>query len=326
MNRSARSLVLINCLWLFGGWALGVQSFVQAAPIERANEPKATAVDSLLLDQYPESYAAYSLRKLRSDYDGPAVRVRRSSDGAEQDIGFTSEGWVDTTEISNFVGGGDGYVTAWYAQVEGTPDLTQSDNSNQPRIATGGTVETDGAGKPTVFFDGHYLEASGFGSSIPLDDYTMWGVLDPEAVDNTNVFGIGTLNNKHWETASYRFFDSYVHHNDVRVGDGSEMSFGERNLVIIRNTGNNGDVADLWAGNAKQDETTEDGSGGTKTAVSVGGGFAGRIGEVAFYPSVPGSKVLDFYRNVNFRLGGWPCGVARAGNYAPRCGVARHAL
>jgi len=45
-----------------------------------------------LLDTYPDAAAAYSLRKLRADYSGSAVRVRRSSDNTEQDIGFTTQG------------------------------------------------------------------------------------------------------------------------------------------------------------------------------------------------------------------------------------------
>ena len=41
-----------------------------------------------LLDVYTGAAAAYSLRKLRSDYTGACLRVRRSSDSAEQDIGL----------------------------------------------------------------------------------------------------------------------------------------------------------------------------------------------------------------------------------------------
>jgi hypothetical protein len=42
----------------------------------------------LLLDQYPNAAVAYSLRKLRDAYTGPAIRVRRAVDNAEQDFGF----------------------------------------------------------------------------------------------------------------------------------------------------------------------------------------------------------------------------------------------
>ena len=58
---------------------------------------------SLLLDTYTGAAVAYSLRKLRTAYTGAAIRVRRSSDNAEQDINFVG-GDLDTTSMINFVG------------------------------------------------------------------------------------------------------------------------------------------------------------------------------------------------------------------------------
>ncbi|GIV57693.1 MAG: hypothetical protein KatS3mg042_0606 [Rhodothermaceae bacterium] len=82
-----------------------------------------------LLDEYPDAYAAYSLRKLSSTYTGPAIRVRRSSDDAEQDIGFGADDFLDTAALTAFVGSGDGYVTTWYSQIPGG-DMTRSDVSH----------------------------------------------------------------------------------------------------------------------------------------------------------------------------------------------------
>jgi hypothetical protein len=47
---------------------------------------------SLLLDTYTEAAAAYSLRKLKSDYTGKVLQVRRASDHVEVDVGFDSNG------------------------------------------------------------------------------------------------------------------------------------------------------------------------------------------------------------------------------------------
>ena len=47
--------------------------------------------------------AAYSLRKVKSDYDESAIRVRRSSDDTEQDIGFDANGDLDTAALTTFV-------------------------------------------------------------------------------------------------------------------------------------------------------------------------------------------------------------------------------
>ena len=42
---------------------------------------------------------------------GSAVRVRRSSDNSETDIGFTVNGNLDTAALLTFVGAGNGFVT-----------------------------------------------------------------------------------------------------------------------------------------------------------------------------------------------------------------------
>ena len=47
---------------------------------------------ALLLDTYTGAAAAYSLRKLKSDYTGKVLQVRRASDHVEVDVGFDSNG------------------------------------------------------------------------------------------------------------------------------------------------------------------------------------------------------------------------------------------
>ena len=111
------------------------------------------AAASLLLDLYPDAFVAYSLRKLRTAYTGSAVKVRRSSDNTQQDIGFIS-GQLDTTALTTFVGAGNGFVTTWYDQSGGSNDLTQSTSVNQPQIVSSGIVITDIGGKPTLRFSG----------------------------------------------------------------------------------------------------------------------------------------------------------------------------
>lgn len=107
---------------------------------------------SLLLDDYPGAAAAYSLRLLRTAYTGDCIRVRRSSDNTEQNIGFVND-VIDTASLLAFVGAGNGFVTTWYDQSGGGRNATQSTAGNQPRIVNSGTVDTI-AGKPTVVFDG----------------------------------------------------------------------------------------------------------------------------------------------------------------------------
>jgi hypothetical protein len=107
-----------------------------------------------ILDLYPNAAIAYSLRKLRSAYTGSAIRVRRSSDNAESDIGFTSGGDLDTAALTSFCGSGNGFVTTWYDQSTGGNNLTQTTAANQPQIVSSGSVITNLGGKPTCQFDG----------------------------------------------------------------------------------------------------------------------------------------------------------------------------
>lgn len=96
-------------------------------------------ISSFVLDIAPNAAAAFSVRKLRSNYTGSCLRVRRSSDNTEQDIGFINNE-LDTTSLTSFVGAGNGFVTKWYDQSGNVNDLIQSTTSLQPQIVSSGTI------------------------------------------------------------------------------------------------------------------------------------------------------------------------------------------
>jgi SPP1 family predicted phage head-tail adaptor len=102
----------------------------------------------LLLDLYPDAAVAYSLRKLRTAYTGSAVRVRRSSDNTEQDIGFVADE-LDTVSLLAFCGVGNGFVTTWYDQSGNANNATQTTQANQPQIVSSGVVVLEN-GKPAI--------------------------------------------------------------------------------------------------------------------------------------------------------------------------------
>jgi hypothetical protein len=106
-----------------------------------------------ILDTYPGATFAYSLRKLRTAYSGDAIRVRRSSDNTEQNIGFTAAGELDTTALTTFVGANNGFVTIWYDQSENLRNSTQITTTNQPQIVSSGNIILQN-GKATLSFDG----------------------------------------------------------------------------------------------------------------------------------------------------------------------------
>ena len=111
---------------------------------------------SYLLDNYGTNIGgAYSFRKLSSTYTGECIRVRRSSDNAEADIGFNGD-YLDEAALLAHTGTGgsdDGFIIKWYDQsgaFVGTPsaindgDLAQSSTTYQPRIVNNGVIVKGG--------------------------------------------------------------------------------------------------------------------------------------------------------------------------------------
>jgi hypothetical protein len=97
---------------------------------------------SLLLDTYTSAAVAYSLRKLRTDYSGNTIRVRRSSDNAEQDFGFSGND-LDTASLLTFCGVGNGFITTWYDQSTNANNSTQAAAANQAQIVASGALILD---------------------------------------------------------------------------------------------------------------------------------------------------------------------------------------
>jgi hypothetical protein len=156
--------------------------------------------NSKLLDQYSGASAAYSLRKLSATYSGSAIRVRRSSDNQEMNIGFDANGNLDTTTLLSFVGSGNGFVKTWYDQI-GSNNFTQISSANQPQIVSSGSVIVDN-NKPTISFGTQnnvwYLNStSSFLSNTPspICIFSVWKITD-WSNSNGGVFGPSNGNSK----------------------------------------------------------------------------------------------------------------------------------
>lgn len=97
------------------------------------------------------SAAAYSLRLLRTAYAGSAIRVRRSNDNAETDIGFSGSG-LNTAALLAHCGANSGFVTTWYDQSGNARNMVQATAGAQPRIVNAGVIDTLG-GVPALICD-----------------------------------------------------------------------------------------------------------------------------------------------------------------------------
>ena len=138
-----------------------------------------------ILDEYSGAAAAYSVRRLSSSYTDGLIRVRRSSDDTEQDIGFDANGDLDTTALLAFVGTGgtdNGFVTTWYDQTGNGNDATNATASEQPLIVSGGTLVEENS-KAAIDFDGVDDKLS-FASNLNIGGSpSIIGVLNTAAGD-----------------------------------------------------------------------------------------------------------------------------------------------
>lgn len=144
-----------------------------------------------LLDLYPNAAAAYSLRKLRNAYSGSAIRVRRSSDNAEQDIGFINN-QLNISSLNSFVGASNGFVTTWYDQSGNNKNITQSTASNQPIIVTNGVIIRANS-KPCIDFSKSSVPTELTNASLTSNNqyWTIFGVVKYYTAINSSIYYYG---------------------------------------------------------------------------------------------------------------------------------------
>ena len=97
----------------------------------------AAMVILLPVDNVPNASLALSLRKLRSAYSGPALRLRRGSDNVEQDFAFVGND-LDVNAITTWLNGASGYCTKLYDQSGNAGDVSQVIAAAQPLLVLSG--------------------------------------------------------------------------------------------------------------------------------------------------------------------------------------------
>lgn len=138
-----------NTLLIFGLlWALGASGQIYIDSYRFGAAPSA----GLLLDDYPNAAAAYSLRKLRTAYTGDCVEVRRSSDNTTSNIGFSGN-YLDTAALKTFCASTNCFVRTWYDQSVNGRNVVQTIDADQPVLVTSGNIIRTN-GDPAIEFDG----------------------------------------------------------------------------------------------------------------------------------------------------------------------------
>lgn len=175
----------------------------------------------LLLDLYPNSAAAYSLRKLRTAYSGSAIRVRRASDNTEQNIGFDSVGNLDTSALTAFCSGTNGFITTWYDQSTNGRNATQTTAIRQPQIVASGNITTDG-GKPALTFNGNYWLEIVNRPLIGATQYSFFAVANAQAPQTFEM--LFTQSNSGGNSACIEFRRNSSS-NNINILDGTASGF-----------------------------------------------------------------------------------------------------
>lgn len=172
------------------------------------------------LDDYPGAVMAYSsTRLLRTAYAGSLIRVKRTSDDAEQDIGVVDK-VLDTVSLLSFVGASDGLIEVIYDQsgngFDRTPQ-TDTDANKAVIVEAGIIVEVNGypGGKYTSVAP--YI-LSGIPSALGNDDLEFYAVCRDEGI-SAGTFSMQAIypNNTTWNP---RFWTNGARQNRIRV-DGS---------------------------------------------------------------------------------------------------------
>lgn len=253
-------------------------------------------------DAFAAPYRAHSLRRTLGAYTGPAVRVRRSSDNTEQDIGFTSTGDLDSSALLAFAGSGSAYVVTWYDQGAGARHFTQATVAAQPRIVNAGVVEVVN-GKPAVVFDGtddHLIStAAGLFAATTA---TVAAVLksNSNAVANAAVFSESRTanNNGFWRPLRGSSANWNVQATDDASGQLWQLTATGSNLFDLAQHqafyAEGSAVINTWKDNVAQHVAFSAPRAGTTTPIRSG------LGAHA------GSTVSNFYNGTLQEIIAWP--------------------
>jgi hypothetical protein len=177
----------------------------------------------LLLDEYPNAAAAYSLRELSNASVGSAVvRVRRSSDNAEQD--FTATEITDGT-LTTFTGANDGFVTVWYDQSGNSVNTVQATANLQPILVASGILNIDN-GKPYLLYDGQYVVLEANNTGIISNNGSIFATYNSSDTNTgilLNAYGasLGVMELNSTSTANIGAFTSATHYTNGNLLTGT---------------------------------------------------------------------------------------------------------
>ncbi|MES2560956.1 MAG: T9SS type A sorting domain-containing protein [Bacteroidota bacterium] len=186
---------------------IGPQAFAQKLLDASASGGPISVVTSSSGGTNTSVAVAYSIRQLKTTYDHaaitppaavsgftnsntPLMRVRRSSDNGQLDIGYLASGMLDTVTLKDFVSTGNGFVSVWYDQSGNSRDAVQGNTSVQPRIVNSGVVDVNQSGVPGMqTINGQRISDASVTSYGITDNRTLNVVCQAKTYTNGSVNG-----------------------------------------------------------------------------------------------------------------------------------------
>ena len=257
-----------------------------------------------LLNDYSGAAAAYSLRLLDNTYSGNAIKVRRASDNAEQDIAF-SNNELDTATLESFASGTDAFVTTWYDQSGNANNATQATASAQPKIVSSGSTISKN-GKPTLDFDSSSSQDFNVSITINTTAYSNFIVEASDDAANTStqmMYGVST--SVFYTRLRSLDLESRVSSSPIiNLDDDFDYTTSQQYLISIINGASQGaHYIDGTIGNKSPNDTSTSG-GINESSLNLGSSngafyFNGKIQEMVFYFNDESSNRTGIETNIN---------------------------
>jgi hypothetical protein len=271
---------------------------------------------NLLLDDYPNAAAAYSLRKLDKDYTGSCIRIRRTDNNTESDIGFVNN-YLDTTAIKNFcISASSARIVTWYDQSGNARSATQSTAANQPTIMIPnfvfGTIDGLASSEISIVFEANTRLINNFSTiSQPISVFTY------ARKDNVTTAAAGVIYDSYNNTQSVLYYTGTTEATNNRwtlaAGTGLQGTTAGNTNPSIFSTLHNSTSSSIHingvsyvSGNASTNGLNGLSIGnlrGNPSPILSGYGFNGRIAEMIIYGSDQSSNRTGIETNINSYYG-----------------------
>jgi hypothetical protein len=272
----------------------------------------------------PAPALCYSLRKVVSTYNGPIIRIRRSSDNQEVDLYSTIHGDMQLSTgmpALTWIGTSIAYVTTWYDQSGNTRHATQATSSLQPtlNISTKSIDFPSNNNANNTTNNGVHMVITGGMSFIVNSSYTyMIMCRRMNLINNEYIVGGSSITNNN------NAFFGWISSNVWRHGHyANDADFSVRSVLPTAPEIFVGTYT-LNTGRALRVEGTPIiGSGATGALASSSGTyyigrlysgsfstyFTGKVYEVIMHSSVLNSAQIDSYENsaLAYRNNFLPC-------------------